>query len=92
MGICLDTCHIFAAGYDIRSKELYEKTIQYFNETIGLQYLKLIHLNDSKKDLGSRVDRHYKTICRINTILNYAIFCGRILDSLLLRLLILKSI
>lgn len=62
MGICLDTCHIFAAGYDIRSKELYEKTIQYFNETIGLQYLKLIHLNDSKKDLGSRVDRHYKTI------------------------------
>ncbi|MCJ7771560.1 MAG: deoxyribonuclease IV [Desulfobacterales bacterium] len=58
VGICLDTCHIFAAGYDIRNKELYEKTIQSFNETIGLQYLKLIHLNDSKKDLGSRVDRH----------------------------------
>ncbi|MBW2180655.1 MAG: deoxyribonuclease IV [Deltaproteobacteria bacterium] len=58
VGICLDTCHIFAAGYDIRTKQSYAKTINEFIETIGLKHLKLIHLNDSKKALGSRIDRH----------------------------------
>jgi len=58
IGICLDTCHIFAAGYDIRTKQSYAKTINEFIETIGLKHLKLIHLNDSKKVLNSRVDRH----------------------------------
>ncbi len=58
IGVCLDTCHIFAAGYDIRSKSAYRATISEFDQTIGLQRLELIHLNDSKKALGSRVDRH----------------------------------
>lgn len=57
-GVCLDTCHIFAAGYDIRTGEVYNETIKIFDEIIGLQQLYLMHLNDSKKELGSRVDRH----------------------------------
>jgi len=57
-GVCLDTCHIFAAGYDIRTPEAYAETMDAFQRTIGRKFLKAIHLNDSKKDLGSRVDRH----------------------------------
>lgn len=57
-GICLDTCHIFTAGYDIRTMEYYRKTMDDFASIIGLDRLCLIHLNDSKKELGSRVDRH----------------------------------
>ena len=57
-GICLDTSHIFAAGYDIRTKESYLKTIKAFDMIIGIKNLFVIHLNDSKKALGSRVDRH----------------------------------
>ena len=55
---CIDTCHIFAAGYDIRTPEGYEKTMETFNRLVGLDRLVCIHLNDSKKGLGSRVDRH----------------------------------
>jgi len=58
IGICLDTCHIFAAGYDIRTQEAYAETMTRFDRTIGLQHLHFFHLNDSKKDRGSRVDRH----------------------------------
>jgi deoxyribonuclease-4 len=58
VGVCLDTCHIFAGGYDIRSRTSYRKTIKRFDEVIGLEWLHVIHLNDSKKGLGSRVDRH----------------------------------
>lgn len=58
IGICLDTCHIFAAGYDIRTAEQYTKTMADFDRLIGLEHLHFFHLNDSKKDLGSRVDRH----------------------------------
>lgn len=58
IGICLDTCHLFAAGYDIRQPGGFEKVMQTFDETVGLSYLKAMHLNDSKKDLGTRVDRH----------------------------------
>jgi len=58
VGICLDTCHIYAAGYDIRTQVLYRKTIKAFDSIIGLEHLYFIHLNDSKKDLGSKVDRH----------------------------------
>lgn len=58
LGVCLDTCHIFAAGYDIRDEESYEKTFAAFDNVIGLDRLKVIHANDSKKPLGSRVDRH----------------------------------
>jgi len=58
IGVCLDTCHIFAAGYDIRSKKAYRETMQEFDKKIGLEHLHFFHLNDSKKELGSRVDRH----------------------------------
>jgi deoxyribonuclease-4 len=58
IGVCLDTCHILAAGYDIRTLESYRKTMAAFDSIIGLNRLRFIHLNDSKKDLGSKVDRH----------------------------------
>lgn len=57
-GVCLDTCHAFAAGYDIRTPRAFLKVMDEFDRTIGLQYLKACHLNDSKRGLGSRVDRH----------------------------------
>ena len=58
VGVCLDTCHVFAAGYDIRSAEGYRKTLAEFTACLGLTRLLAIHLNDSKAGLGSRVDRH----------------------------------
>lgn len=58
MCVCIDTAHIFAAGYDIRTPESYEKVIAEFDSIVGLKYLQCFHLNDSKKELGSRVDRH----------------------------------
>ncbi len=58
IGVCYDTCHTFAAGYDIRVKAKYKKTFSMFDEIIGLNRLKIFHFNDSKKDLGSHVDRH----------------------------------
>ncbi len=58
VGVCLDTCHTYAAGYDIKSTEGYELTFREFDSIIGLKYLKGFHLNDARKGLGSRVDRH----------------------------------
>ena len=58
LGICFDTCHAFAAGYDISTKAGYKKTFAAFDAIIGLQHLKFFHLNDSKRELGSMVDRH----------------------------------
>lgn len=58
IGICLDTAHVFAAGHDLSIKEGYQAMWKNFDETIGLSKLKAIHLNDSKQNLGSRVDRH----------------------------------
>jgi deoxyribonuclease-4 len=58
LGVCYDTCHAFAAGYDIRTKRAYQATFREFDKIIGLSRLKVIHANDSKKDLDSRVDRH----------------------------------
>jgi deoxyribonuclease-4 len=58
VGVCLDTCHTFTAGYDLRTKEAYEKTMKEFDEVVGFQYLMGMHINDSKPKLGSRVDRH----------------------------------
>jgi len=58
IGVCIDTCHIFVAGYDIRTKAGWEQTLQTFDEVIGLEHLYGFHLNDSMKDFGSRVDRH----------------------------------
>ncbi len=58
MGICLDTCHIYAAGYDIGAQTGYQTTIELFERLIGLSKLKAIHLNDAKSPFSSRVDRH----------------------------------
>ncbi len=58
IGICYDTCHTFAAGYDIRTEREYEKTMEQFDRLLGLRRLRAFHLNDSKKGLGSHVDRH----------------------------------
>jgi len=58
LAVCLDTCHIFAAGYDIRTEEGYEAVFAEFDRLIGTDRIKVIHCNDSKKDLGTRVDRH----------------------------------
>lgn len=58
IGFCLDTCHIFVAGYDIRTPETYAATLGEFDRLLGLARLKCIHFNDAKKPLGSRVDRH----------------------------------
>ncbi len=59
VGVCLDTCHTFAAGYDLRTTESCEATFQAFEEIVGFGYLKAMHLNGSKSTLGSRVDRHH---------------------------------
>lgn len=58
VGVCLDTCHTFTAGYDLRTKETFEATMDEFDRVVEMKYLKGMHLNDSKPDLGSRVDRH----------------------------------
>ena len=58
VGVCLDTCHLYAAGYDLASPEGYERTLRDFGRIVGLRRLKAIHLNDSKRERGSRVDRH----------------------------------
>ena len=58
VGVCIDTCHAFTAGYDLSSIDSTKKVFQEFNNIIGFKYLKGMHLNDSKKKLGSRVDRH----------------------------------
>lgn len=58
VGICIDTCHAFAAGYDLRTRDAYERTMDELDKTVGIAYLRGMHLNDAKKDLGSKVDRH----------------------------------
>ncbi len=58
LGICIDTCHIFSAGYDIRTEKAWKNTLQEFDRIIGLKYLKAFHLNDSAYDRGMKKDRH----------------------------------
>ena len=58
VGVCFDTCHGFVAGYDIKTPNGFDETFRKFDEIIGLKYLKALHLNDAKKTLGSKVDRH----------------------------------
>jgi deoxyribonuclease-4 len=58
IGVCVDTCHIYAAGYDICGEKEYENVMKEFDEIIGFNKLYAIHVNDSKRELGSRVDRH----------------------------------
>lgn len=57
-GVCIDTCHTFVSGYDISGEQAFNETMKKFETIVGLKYLKGMHLNDSKKGLGSRVDRH----------------------------------
>ena len=59
VGVCLDTCHTFTAGYDLRTREAYEETMDAFGRIVGFEYLMGMHINDSKPKLGSRVDRHH---------------------------------
>jgi deoxyribonuclease-4 len=58
VGVCIDTCHMFTAGYDIRTRAAYDATWAEFDKIVGFKYLKGMHINDSKPDLGSHVDRH----------------------------------
>jgi len=58
VGVCLDTCHTFTAGYDLRTREAYDQTMDEFDKIVGSRYLMGMHINDSKPKLGSRVDRH----------------------------------
>lgn len=59
VGVCLDTCHTFTAGYDLRSKQACEETFAEFDRVVGMHYLRAMHLNDSKVKFASRVDRHH---------------------------------
>lgn len=58
VGVCLDTCHSYSAGYDLATEEGYKRTWQEFDDIIGGKYLRALHLNDDKRELGSRIDRH----------------------------------
>ncbi len=58
VGVCLDTCHTFTAGYDLRTKKTFKATMDEFDKVVGIKHLSGMHLNDSKPDLGARVDRH----------------------------------
>ena len=58
-GICFDSCHTFSAGYDLRTNKAVKDTFEKFDEAVGIEHLKISHLNDSKGTLGSSVDRHY---------------------------------
>lgn len=59
VGVCLDTCHMFAAGYDIRTADSFEAVFSEFDKTVGFEWLRGMHINDAKSELGSRVDRHH---------------------------------
>ncbi|CAL4319595.1 Endonuclease 4 [Buchnera aphidicola (Eriosoma grossulariae)] len=59
IGVCLDTCHLFSAGYDLRTKSEYLSTFKKFDKIIGFNFLRGMHLNDTKKSLNSRIDRHH---------------------------------
>jgi len=59
IGVCIDTCHMFVSGYDIRTREVYDKTWAEFEKTVGFKYLMGMHINDSKPPLGSKKDRHH---------------------------------
>ena len=58
LGVCIDTCHVLAAGYPLATKKEYQATMRALDRTVGLKLVKAFHLNDSKRELGSRVDRH----------------------------------
>ena len=59
VGVCIDTCHAFAAGYDLRTTEATQATLDELDSVVGFEYLRGMHLNDAKSNLASRVDRHH---------------------------------
>jgi len=63
IGVCIDTCHLFAAGYELRDPDAYATTMAAFDDIVGFAYLRGVHLNDAKRPLGSRVDRHERIGC-----------------------------
>ncbi len=82
VGICFDTCHVFASGYELRNRDDYERTIDALDTHVGIDNIGAFHLNDSKKPLGSRVDRHEHIgdgeigVDAFAFLLNDARFCG----------------
>lgn len=80
IGICFDTCHTYSAGYEISTKDGLEKTLNEFNQYIGIDKIKLLHTNDAKKPLGSKIDRHehlgkgYIGLDGFRLILNHSVF------------------
>lgn len=80
VGVCIDTCHTFAAGYDIRSPEMFQKTMDSFNDIVGMSYLKALHLNDSKAPLASNRDVHanigtgFLGLRAFHNVINFASF------------------
>ena len=74
VGVCFDTCHALAAGYDFRSKKAYGQVVQEFDNIIGVDKLKLFHINDSKTDLGSRIDRHEHPGCALLGFKSFSFF------------------
>jgi deoxyribonuclease-4 len=83
LGVCIDTAHTFAAGWDIRTAAGLEKTLQAINSTVGLDRVRVLHVNDSKTHLGSRVDRHEHIgkgkigLEAFDRILNHPLLAGR---------------
>lgn len=75
VGVCIDTCHAFAAGYDLRSAEECEKTFADFDRIVGFQYLRGMHLNDAKSAFASRVDRHHSLVKAILVMMLSAGLC-----------------
>ena len=63
IGVCIDTCHMFVSGYDIRTREAYDKTWNEFDKVVGWEFLMGMHINDSKPPLGAKVDRHHSLGC-----------------------------
>ncbi|KAI5862109.1 DNA lyase [Durotheca rogersii] len=82
IGVCIDTCHAFAAGYDLRSPEAFQETMKQFNKVVGARYLKALHLNDSKRPLGSQRDLHanigtgFLGLRAFHNVVNYDGFAG----------------
>jgi AP endonuclease-1 len=82
IGVCIDTCHTFAAGYDLRSPEAFAATMKKFDDVVGLKYLKALHVNDSKAPLGSRRDLHanigtgFLGLRAFHNVVNFAGFEG----------------
>jgi deoxyribonuclease-4 len=92
-GVCLDTCHALASGYDLKSAEACEKFVDRFHNVVGFEVLKFIHLNDSKGDVGSHLDRHehiglgkigiegFKSILNMNRLRNLPVIMETPVDS-----------